>query len=44
MLEADEAFRLYPFKESDRDMRVQELFNLDNTAQDEFIKITEGPY
>ena len=29
MLEADEAFRLYPLKESDGDIRVQELFNLD---------------
>ena len=43
MLEADETFRLYPLKESDGDMRVQEwLFNLDNKARDEFIKITEG--
>ena len=32
MLEADEAFRLYHLKESDGDMQVQELFNLDNTA------------
>ena len=32
MLEADEAFRLNHLKESDGDMQVQELFNLDNTA------------